>query len=90
MQIFTQAKNQEIPQLRDTIFYRGNTFFDASPCECCNKILIEEANQITIVTKFNDIDFYQRDKIDAVGMSITDQYTFNDDGQLICLNCENK
>jgi len=89
MQIFTQAKNQEIPQLKETTFFRGNTFFEASPCECCGKVLIEEGNPVTIVTKFNDIEFYQRDKIDASDMSsVTDQYTINDDGYIICLDCD--
>lgn len=88
MIVYTQVKNQPVRLIDDALYYRGNTFFNASACECCGKTLIEDANPVTIVTKFNDIEFYQRNKIDATDMYITDQYTINDDGYVICLDCE--
>jgi hypothetical protein len=90
MIVYTDRKNHaNLPFLDETSYYRGNVFFDAMPCDCCGKVLIEMANPVTVETRFNDLAFYQQGKLNAAEFNITDQYEFVD-GQMICLDCEGK
>lgn len=91
MIVYTDRKNHaNLPFLQDTLYYRGNVFFDASACECCAKVLIQLGNAVTIETKFDDLAFYHSGKYNAANFPITEEYAFNNDGQLICLDCEGK